>query len=85
MFGYHKKLLRVDLSNRKVEVEDLDENLIRKYIGGLGIEAKILYEETTPETDPLSPGNILMAVTGPYTGTGVPTSGRHHLVNRQNG
>jgi aldehyde:ferredoxin oxidoreductase len=82
MFGYHKKLLRVDLSNRKVEVEDLDENLIRKYIGGLGIEAKILYEETTPETDPLSPGNILMAVTGPYTGTGVPTSGRHHLVSR---
>jgi aldehyde:ferredoxin oxidoreductase len=82
MFGYHKKLLRVNLSNRKVEVEDLDENLIRKYIGGLGIEAKILYEETTPETDPLSPGNILMAVTGPYTGTGVPTSGRHHLVSR---
>ena len=82
MFGYHKKLLRVDLSNRKVEVEDLDENLIRKYIGGLGIEAKILYEETEPETDPLSPENILMAVTGPYTGTGVPTSGRHHLVAR---
>ncbi|MGZ3568562.1 MAG: aldehyde ferredoxin oxidoreductase N-terminal domain-containing protein, partial [Thermodesulfobacteriota bacterium] len=82
MFGYHKKLLRVDLSNRKAEVEDLDEGLIRKYVGGLGIEAKILYEETGPETDPLSPENILMALTGPYTGTGVPTSGRHHLVAR---
>jgi aldehyde:ferredoxin oxidoreductase len=82
VFGYHKKLLRVDLSNRKAEVEDLDEALIRKYVGGLGIEAKILYEETGPETDPLSPENILMALTGPYTGTGVPTSGRHHLVAR---
>ena len=82
MFGYHKKLLRVDLSNRKVEIEDLDEKVIRKYAGGLGIEAKILYEETGPETDPLSPQNILMAVTGPYTGTGVPTSGRHHVVAR---
>jgi aldehyde:ferredoxin oxidoreductase len=82
MFGYHQKLLRVDLSNRKIEVEDFDQNLIRKYIGGLGIEAKILYEGTTPETDPLSPENILMAVTGPFTGTGVPTSGRHHLVAR---
>ncbi|MGZ3512639.1 MAG: aldehyde ferredoxin oxidoreductase family protein [Thermodesulfobacteriota bacterium] len=82
MFGYHKKLLRVDLSNRKAEVEDLDEALIRKYVGGLGIEAKILYEETGPKTDPLSPENILMALTGPYTGTGVPTSGRHHLVAR---
>ena len=62
MFGYHKKLLRVDLSNRKLEVEDLDEALIRKYVGGLGIEAKILCEETGPETDPLSPENILMAL-----------------------
>jgi len=55
MFGYHKKLLRVDLTNKKVEVEDLNENLIKKYIGGLGIEAKILYEETGPQTDSLSP------------------------------
>ena len=82
MFGYHKKLLRVDLSNRKIETEDLDEKLIRKYVGGLGIEAKILYEETDASTNPLSPQNILMAVTGPYTGTGVPTSGRHHVVAR---
>lgn len=82
MFGYHQKLLRVDLTHRKVEMEELEEGLIRKYIGGIGIEAKILYEETGPETDPLSPENLLMAVTGPYTGTGVPTSGRHHVVAR---
>jgi aldehyde:ferredoxin oxidoreductase len=82
MFGYHKKLLRVNLTNRKVEVEDLDEGMIRKYFGGVGIEAKILYEETGPGTDPLSPENVFMAVTGPYTGTGVPTSGRHHVVAR---
>ncbi|MGB9627736.1 MAG: aldehyde ferredoxin oxidoreductase N-terminal domain-containing protein, partial [Thermodesulfobacteriota bacterium] len=82
MFGYHKKFLRVDLTNQKVLVEDLDEGLLRKYVGGVGIEAKILYEETGPETSPLSPENILMAVTGPFTGTGVPTSGRHHVVAR---
>ncbi len=82
MFGYHQKFLRVDLTNQKVLVEDLDESLLRKYVGGVGIEAKILYEETSPETAPLSPENILMAVTGPLTGTGVPTSGRHHVVAR---
>jgi len=82
MFGYHKKLLRVDLTNRKIEVEELSEEVIRKYFGGVGIEAKILYEETGPETDPLSPENVLMAITGPFTATGVPTSGRHHVVAR---
>jgi aldehyde:ferredoxin oxidoreductase len=82
MFGYHKKILRVDLTNREVKVEELAEGLIRKYIGGVGIETKILYEETGPETDPLSSENILIVMTGPYTGSGVPTSGRHHLVAR---
>ena len=82
MFGFHNKLLRVDLTRRKIDIEALDEELIKKYVGGVGIGAKILYEETGPETDPLSPSNILVAVTGPYTGTGVPTSGRHHLVAR---
>ena len=82
MFGYHQKLLRVDLTNQKVLIEDLDPGFLRKYVGGVGIEAKILYEETGPQTDPLSPENILMAVTGPFTGTGVPTSGRHHVVAR---
>lgn len=82
MFGYHKKLLRIDLECRKIEVEDLGETFIRKYVGGVGFEAKILYEETSPQTGPLSPENLLIAMTGPYTGTGVPTSGRHHVVAR---
>ncbi len=82
MFGYHKKLLRVDLSHRRIAIEDLDEAILRKYLGGVGIEAKILYEETLAGTDPLSADNILMAMTGPFSGTGVPTSGRHHLAAR---
>jgi len=82
MFGFHKKLLRVDLTNRKVEVEDLDEGVLKKFVGGAGMGAKLLYEETGRETEPLSPENILIAFTGPYTGTGVPTSGRHHVMAR---
>lgn len=82
MFGYHGKLLRVDLTKRSVEVQDLDPKLLEKYVGGAGIGAKILYEETTPATDPLGPENGLMAMTGPYTGTVVPSSSRHHMMAR---
>ena len=82
MFGYHGKLLRVDLSSRKIEIEGLDESAIKKYIGGVGLGAKILYEETGPDTQPLSPDNMLIAATGPYSATSVPTSGRHHIVAR---
>ena len=82
MFGYQGKILRVDLAERKTEVQDLDANLVEKYVGGVGPAAKILYEETTPETDPLGPDNVLMAFTGPFTGTRVPSSSRHHVVAR---
>lgn len=82
MFGYHGKVLRVDLTTRKTEIQDLDKNVVEQLAGGVGIEAKILYEETTPFTDPLKPENLLMAVTGPFTGTVVPSSSRHHVVAR---
>ena len=82
MFGYHGRLLRVDLTERKVEVEDLGPRLFEEYGGGAGIEAKILYQETSSATDPLGPENLLMAVAGPYTGTAVPASSRHRMMAR---
>jgi len=82
MFGYQGKILRVDLVERKTEVQELDADLVEKYVGGVGPAAKILYEETTPETDPLGPENVLLAFTGPFTGTRVPSSSRHHVVAR---
>ena len=82
MYGYNGKLLRVNLTERKVETQDLDAQIFEKYIGGVGIGAKILYEETGPDTDPLGPDNVLVAFTGPYTGTMVPSSSRHHVMAR---
>ncbi len=82
MFGYQGKIVRVDLTERKTVVQELDADLIEKYVGGVGPAAKILYEETTPETDPLGPENVLLAFTGPFTGTRVPSSSRHHVVAR---
>lgn len=82
MFGYNGKILRVDLNHRKTEVQDLEKKIVENYIGGVGAATHFLYEETIPSTDPLGPENILIAFTGPFTGTVVPTSGRHHLAAR---
>lgn len=82
MSGYHHKLLRVDLNNRQVKAQDLDPELTDKFVGGAGVAAKILYEETKADTEPLSPENVFIAMTGPFTGTKVPSSGRHHIVAR---
>jgi aldehyde:ferredoxin oxidoreductase len=45
-------------------------------LGGTGVAARILWEETGPDTDPLSPENVLVLGTGPLTGVMFSPSGR---------
>ncbi|MGA2238118.1 MAG: aldehyde ferredoxin oxidoreductase family protein [Candidatus Bathyarchaeia archaeon] len=80
--GYAGKILHVDLSKRNQRVEELSEGEARAYIGGSGLAAKRLWEMTGNETDPLGPENVLIFMTGPFTGTKVPLSGRHEVVGK---
>ncbi|MHB9096547.1 MAG: aldehyde ferredoxin oxidoreductase family protein [Syntrophales bacterium] len=80
MFGYHKRIVRVDLTGRTVEVREVDNALLENYVGGAGLGARLLYDETKPDTDPLGPENILVAMTGPFTDSRVPSSSRHHVM-----
>lgn len=78
--GYCGKILRVNLSDGRVWNQSLDENFYRKYIGGSGIGAKLLYDMTDGNTNPMGPENPLIFMTGPFAGTMVPTSGRHQII-----
>ena len=80
--GYCGKILYVDLTRSAIHVEDLKEECAHQFIGGSGLGAKFLYEMTDERTDPLGPENPLIFMTGPFTGTGVPLSGRHAVVSR---
>ena len=75
--GYNGKILRIDLSTGGIDHENLDEATARKYIGGVGLAAKILWDETKPDTEPLSPENELIFMTGPLTGSILPKSSRY--------
>ncbi|MHA1251045.1 MAG: aldehyde ferredoxin oxidoreductase N-terminal domain-containing protein, partial [Candidatus Helarchaeota archaeon] len=81
-YGYIGKILRVDLSNGNVSEDKLDNKLRQEYLGGSGIGSKILYDELPEKTDPLSPNNILIFMTGPLTGTEVIMSGRHTVISK---
>jgi len=74
--GWMGKILRVDLSSGDITVEPLEEELKAEFIGGRGINSKLLYSETGPSTEPLGADNRLIIGTSPLTGTMVPTSGR---------
>jgi len=80
-YGHTGKILWVNLSNGKIIARDLDREQGRKYIGGAGLAAKIIWDETTADTAPFSADNPLIFVTGPVTGTRVPTSGRYIVAS----
>lgn len=80
--GYMGKILRVDLSTRKIETEELTDAVAEKFLGGSGLGAKILYEETSVETDPLGPDNLLFFGVGPMTGTKTFNSDRFEAVSK---
>ncbi len=77
--SYAGKILRVDLSTGNVAKEPLPWDLVRTYIGGKGLGARLLYDEVKPRIDPLGPENKLIFATGPATGTIVPHKG--HCVS----
>jgi aldehyde:ferredoxin oxidoreductase len=74
--GYMGQLLRVNLSNKGISKEDLREDLARDFVGGVGLSARILYEEIPPKIDPLGPENKLVMMTGPVNGTMIPSASR---------
>ncbi len=72
MTGAWKKILKVDLSKKTTKVEELDEKILRKYLGGNGLGIKLLYEETDGKVEPYSEENPLIFVPGALNGSQVP-------------
>lgn len=80
MFGYHGKILRVNLSDSKVSLEELPESVVRKFLGGAGVATKYLWDSVSKGADPLGPENVLIFMTGALTGAAAPSTGRYSVV-----
>ncbi len=78
--GYAGKIAFIDLTTGEIKAEILDEKLVRDFIGGHGIGARILFEHQEKGVDPLGPQSYLGFTTGPLTGTKTPTGGRYMAV-----
>ncbi|MEM2289216.1 MAG: aldehyde ferredoxin oxidoreductase family protein [Candidatus Hadarchaeales archaeon] len=79
--GYAGKLLRVNLSNNSIKEEALSLKDL-EFLGGAGLATRYICERVSPQTDPLGPENLLVFMTGPLTGTFVPTSSRFTVAAR---
>jgi len=78
--SYVKRILHVDLSTGKTEIEPLKEELAKKYIGGIGLGMRLFLDNSKAGVDPFSPENPIVFVTGPLSGTMAPSAGNSYAV-----
>jgi len=82
MKGVHGKLLEVDLTQGTTRELSIPEEHFRRYLGGRGLGARLLYDMLPRQTDPLSPDNLLIFLTGPLTGSMATGSSKFVVVTK---
>lgn len=75
-YGYMGKILYVNLTSEDIKEEELDFNLVRKFVGEFGINARLAYDLIKPGINPLSDENPIIIGAGPLAGTSVPGASR---------
>lgn len=79
---YTGSVLHVDLTAGTTTKMPLRQDWLREYWGGWGLAARYFQEYSAPGTDPLSPDNPVIIMTGPLCGTLVPLSARFCLMSK---
>ena len=75
----NNKLLRINLTEKKITTEKIPEDVVNKFMGGTGYLSYFLYNELNAKIDPLGPENKLIIAPGPIQGTKIPISGRYSV------
>jgi len=82
MYGYMGNVLRVNLTKGTTEIEALNMEDVKNYIGSRGLGVKTYMDEVDPKVEALSEENKVMIATGPLTGTFAPTGGRYMVITK---
>jgi aldehyde:ferredoxin oxidoreductase len=81
-FGYHGCYLRIDAASGTAERVPLSETVLRQYVGGSGLGARLLLDEGGATADPLSPAAPLIFAFSPLVGSPLTTSAKFAVVSR---
>lgn len=80
MYGWHGKILHINLSDKTSRIEEPSSAMYEKFIGGKGLAGQYLYDTIALPWD--SPDMPLLFFTGPLVDTPSPTSGRMAIASR---
>jgi len=80
MFGYHGRYLRIDLTCGAADRVPLPEEVLRRFVGGVGLATYLMHRECPRGVDPFSPAAPLIFSLSPLVGTPLTTSAKFAVV-----
>ena len=82
LFGAHGKALIVDLTERSSREEPIAPDVYRRFLGGYGLGAFLMWKHFAPGTEATAPEACFGIVSGLMTGARTPFSGRIQIVGK---
>jgi aldehyde:ferredoxin oxidoreductase len=82
MYGFYGRILKIDLNQKRFDIDTVADEVYKKYLGGKGLAAHLLMELNPPEVDPLAPENTLIFATGPLGGSTIWGSCRYGVFTK---
>src|SRR5438874_7447640 len=80
MFGYHGRYLRIDLTHGSSTWIALPEDVLHRFLGGVGLATYLMHRECPVGVDPLAPEAPLIFCLSPLVGTPLTTSAKFAVV-----
>jgi aldehyde:ferredoxin oxidoreductase len=82
LYGTTGRILRIDLSKEKIWQEKLDQQVMRKYLGGTSLGVRLLCWDVSPNVNWSDSENRIYVGSGPLGGTRLAGSGAFSIVTK---
>ncbi len=76
----NRKIAYINLSTGKIDIQPIPLDIRRKFLGGRGLDAYLLFNHAPKGCDPLGPDNPLMISGGILTATCASATARTHIM-----
>jgi len=82
MYAYTGRILHIDVTSRTTRVQQVGPEFLKKYLGGVGLATRLVYDNTPKGCDPLGPDNALCFACSAFAGTTVPVGTKHGVASK---
>jgi aldehyde:ferredoxin oxidoreductase len=82
MNSYNGRILHIDVGAQKSWAQEVSPEFLKKYLGGVGLASRLVYDNAPKGCDPLGPENALCFAVSAFAGTTMPVGTKHGVASK---